>query len=173
MSLIDKLQYDPTIPEGLRWKVKPAWSVCTGDPAGSLYGCGYYAIKTTKCREYNHRLIWMMFHGDIPKDKIVDHKNRIRTDNRIDNLRLASKSESQCNRVKQVNNRSGYKGVAMMRDGRFKAEIAKHGVRYRLGIFTSAKEAGEAYMTAAKVLHKTFASDGVGGSPDPRSSKES
>lgn len=36
-----------------------------------------------------HRLIWIAKYGLIPKGYILDHKNRIKSDNRIINLRLA------------------------------------------------------------------------------------
>lgn len=169
MNLHDLFEYDPSSPTFLKWKVAKS-PVYPGKPAGSLYLCGYYCTYFNKKRRYNHQIIWEMFNGTIPSNMVVDHIDRVRTNNCIDNLRLATKSESQCNKVMQVNNRSGYKGVSVLRNGKFRAEICKHGVVRRLGEFASAKEAGEAYMKAAKLLHKTFASDGIGGSTDPRSS---
>jgi hypothetical protein len=60
----------------------------------------YYAI---------HKLIWIWHHGAVPEQ--VDHINRNSVDNRIENLRLANRSENACNRKLFSNNTSGCKGV--------------------------------------------------------------
>lgn len=45
-----------------------------------------------------HRLIWMWHYGDIPDRAQIDHINRDWTDNRIENLRVASASLNQFNK---------------------------------------------------------------------------
>ena len=50
-----------------------------------------------------HRLVWEMHYGKIPKGMVIDHINRNKTDNRIENLRLATKSQNARN-----NNAKGY-----------------------------------------------------------------
>lgn len=53
-----------------------------------------------------HRLLLGAKHGEY-----VDHKDRDRSNNRRNNLRLATKQENNINRTKQNNNKSGFVGV--------------------------------------------------------------
>lgn len=50
--------------------------------------------KTVKA----HQVVWLCADRDIPKGKVLDHKNRIKTDNRLCNLRLVSQQENLKNR---------------------------------------------------------------------------
>ena len=62
------------------------------------YRIGLYKNKHGKKYQY-HMLIWIAFNGLYDKTKFdIDHKNHIRSDNRIDNLRLVSKSLNNINR---------------------------------------------------------------------------
>ena len=40
-----------------------------------------------------HRLIWERHHGAIPKDKIIHHINGDKSNNKIENLKLISRSD--------------------------------------------------------------------------------
>jgi len=63
-----------------------------------------YLVKTVcKKKLMIHRLVWEMHYGKIPKGMVIDHINRNKTDNRIENLRLATKSQNARN-----NNAKGY-----------------------------------------------------------------
>lgn len=58
-----------------------------------------------------HRFIWYL-HNGVPEDKyLVDHIDRNRLNDRLENLRLATKAENAKNRSKQSNNTSGFRGV--------------------------------------------------------------
>ena len=92
------VHYDPTCPSGLRWN--------TGEAAGSLGGA-YYRV-TGKAA---HRLVWELHNGPIPDGMEVDHKNRDKIDNRIENLRLATREQNRANVATYSNNTSGTKGV--------------------------------------------------------------
>ena len=82
----------------------------------SIYGKRYPA----------HRLAWLYIYGEWPPDQI-DHIDGEPSNNRLDNLRLATNSENQQNRKIASNNTSGAKGVCKI-GNRFKAHI---GVRER------------------------------------------
>lgn len=46
-------------------------------------------------RKYVHVLVWTSFKGDVPEGYDVDHINKIRSDNRLCNLRLLSVLENR------------------------------------------------------------------------------
>jgi len=78
---------------------------------------GYYQISLCKnnkiYRPKLHRLIYEIYNGTIPDKMQVDHINRIRTDNRIENLRLVTNSQNQMNTKTRKNNVStGYKCIS-------------------------------------------------------------
>ena len=56
-----------------------------------------YRNGTTKMYKV-HRFIYECFHGVIPNNLTIDHVNRDKEDNRLDNLRLATYSENNNNR---------------------------------------------------------------------------
>lgn len=94
----------------LYWKTAPKRSSIF-DPAG--YECkihGYRFIVINKVLYRAHRLIWKMFHGRDPHE--LDHINRNRTDNRIENLREVTRSENNFNHPVRKDNKCGVRGVS-------------------------------------------------------------
>jgi Demerecviridae HNH endonuclease len=80
-----------------------------GDVAGSLNRKGYRRV-TVDGREYKeHRLAWFYMTGTWPK--MVDHKNRVRSDNRWDNLRLGNPSLNSFNKTPHKLSNTGIRGV--------------------------------------------------------------
>lgn len=95
---------------------------------------------------YMHRLI-----AGAGPDKQVDHANGDGLDNRLLNLRLATRSQNQANRGKQrgrgrAESTSPYKGVYWdTTRRRWSAMITVDGKRIGLGRFDSEEAAGRAY----------------------------
>lgn len=144
------------------------WKNCkksshTGRPAGSLRTItkrnpnpGLDVRLGGRCYQV-HRLIWEMHYGPIPALAEVDHKDGDGLNNRIENLRLASRSQNQRNVGLTRRNSTGFKGVSYFRDsGKFRADIHVNGKTKYLGQFETATEAHFAYVTAAKKLHGEF-----------------
>lgn len=52
----------------------------------------YYG-KTYGDRELMHRYVWRFYKGDIPKGYDIHHKDRNKTNNKIENLEIYEKSE--------------------------------------------------------------------------------
>lgn len=76
------------------------------------------------------------------KEKVVDHINRNKKDNRISNLRIADKSLNALNCDVRKTNKSGYTGVWFRNDtGKWCAEIKRYGKKYCLGCYESIDEA--------------------------------
>ena len=71
-----------------------------GQEAGTVNGRGYVDIKLRQKIYQAHRLAWFYTYGEWPKLEI-DHKNRIRTDNKIDNLRDVSHQVNSMNKEKK------------------------------------------------------------------------
>jgi hypothetical protein len=59
---------------------------------------GYIVIMHKRKRIYAHRLAWILTHGSIPDDMMIDHINRDRSDNRLANLRLVDAKGNATNR---------------------------------------------------------------------------
>ena len=68
-----------------------------GSPAGNLHSSGYIHIRVSGQLYKAHRVAWCYVHGYWPAEQI-DHINRVRHDNRIANLRLATPVENSRNR---------------------------------------------------------------------------
>lgn len=115
--------------------------------------CAYAVSCRDGRRIHMHRVIL-----DAPPCAEVDHVNGDGLDNRRKNLRLATRSENQWNKVLYKTNTSGYKGVFWDKNcSRFRAAIKVFGVRRYLGSFLTAADAARAYDAAARDLHGEFA----------------
>lgn len=160
-NLKSRLEYDPAS-GNFTWKfnseMTPTWNArFAGKPAGTLNREGYIQIKLYRLGYRAHRLAWLYIYGAWPLEE-VDHINGNKIDNRISNLRQASRHENARNRGLQSNNKTGYVGVRKPRGcRRYTATIGINGQQKRLGLFDTAEEAAEAYRIAAASLHGEFA----------------
>lgn len=73
-----------------------------GDVAGSINGSGYYLVMLDKKNHRAHRIVWELHNGPIPEGSLVDHEDRVKTNNRISNLRLATHSLNSRNRTAKL-----------------------------------------------------------------------
>ena len=90
-----------------------------GRLAGNVAQHGYVQIKIDYKVYYAHRLAFLYMTGVWPT-KFIDHLNRNRSDNRWVNLREADRSVNALNSGPNTKNKSGVKGVSVLKNGRFK-----------------------------------------------------
>ena len=95
----------------LYWKERPKNSrKPKGDmEAGTQSGHGYKKVRINKKAFYVHQLVFLMQHGYIPD--LIDHIDGDPSNNKIDNLRQANKTENSYNSKMRVDNTSGHKSV--------------------------------------------------------------
>lgn len=144
-ELLERLSYNPDT--GVFTWIK---SNSNAAPSGSVAGCinntsGYCQIRINGETFRAHRLAWFYVHGKWP-EKQMDHINRVKTDNRIKNLRLVSHSEN--NQNKKV---KGY--TYSKKSKKWRSYIGLNGKKHHLGYFDSPEEAEQAYFTAKKIMH--------------------
>lgn len=116
--------------------------------------CGekYYARRWVKGESRQESL-----HTFLTGWPYVDHRNGLGLDNRRENLRPATPSENTINQAAPRTNTSGYKGVNLFRNGRWRATIGHQRKQIHLGYFDTAEEAAHAYDAAALELYGQFA----------------
>lgn len=137
----------------LIWRISRG-SKSKGSIAGAVSGDGYLYAGVDGGIHLAHRLVWIYEFGGIPNWAQIDHINRIKTDNRICNLRLATGSQNQINRHIQRNNSSGVRGVSWMkRERKWKAVLCGK----FLGYFDSLDDAERKYKQHAMILFGEFA----------------
>ena len=160
-DVVDAVVYDCST--GLFvWKYRPdmsnSWNArFAGKQALNIDSDGYKSGRINYRIYQAHRVAWLIHYGEWP-DGQVDHINMVRSDNRIDNLRLATRSENAMNRGKQNDNTSGYKGVSWHKSsGKWQAKIKKNGKCIYLGTYHDVLEAHLAYCRAVHDVHGQFA----------------
>lgn len=161
--LKELLEYDPDT--GLFiWKVRPLgpkeWNTrFAGKSAFAFVGKRGYCVSTIDNNPAltAHRVAWAIFYGEWPSGEI-DHINGVTTDNRIENLRLATSAQNSHNTRSHKDSVSRFKGVSFdSARGKWCAEIMKNGRRWRLGRFSTEEDAAKAYAEKALELHGEYA----------------
>lgn len=118
----------------LYWRETVNRRIIKGRRAGTLYTNGYRNIQFRGRRFSEHRVVWEIHNGAIPHELQIDHINRTKGDNHIENLRLVTKSQNCINKGLARNNSSGHTGVAPdnSRPGLWRADLVlKDGKRWR------------------------------------------
>lgn len=130
-------------------------------PPGKRAGCrrpdGYYKVCLNKIGLLLHRLIWVYHNGAISNEKIIDHIDMDRGNNRIENLRLATFPENGMNAMGWKNRMHKLPKGVLRDKKKFNARIKINYKSIHLGNFATPEEASQAYQEAAKRLHGEFA----------------
>lgn len=113
----------------------------------------YYGINFKKLLLRVHRLFFYWHHGYLPE--LVDHKDRNRFNNNIENLRELTKSNNNRNRDKiRKKTTSKYKGVTWNKTKKkWQAQITFNSKNIYIGRYDNEDEAGQAYNDKIKELN--------------------
>ena len=132
----------------------PYWRM-TGSVAGSKTSKGYLGIGMNNVIIFAHVLAWIYMTGE-PPDEGIDHKNRNRSDNSWNNLRVATNAMNSQNRGATKANKTGLAGVHKY-GTRYIAQIASKDIgKKHLGVYDTAEEAYAAYISAKRLYHPGF-----------------
>ena len=149
-DILDEVEYKEG---GLYW-VKPRRGRTVGRRVGTVNSAGYRHFTYNFKIHNEHKIIWFMFNGAVPKGKIIDHKDRNSLNNNIDNLRLVTPKGNQENQLGK-----GYSINA--RGKRYRARVVVDGKPIYLGNFDTKEEAHMAYLKGKRELHQCFSETGV------------
>lgn len=148
------LDYSPDTGK-FTWRVRRGGMAQAGTQAGSIDTYGYAQIGINRTVFLAHRLAWLLSYGVMP-DGEIDHINGDRSDNRIENLRLASKGQNCQNSALRSDSSSGFKGVSRHQK-KYQARISFNKKLIHLGYFETPEAAHEAYRKAAAEYFGEFA----------------
>jgi len=148
------LRYDPETGD-LYWRVTKSAKAVAGQKAGSVNQHGHVNLQIDKKMYAAHQIVFLLHHGYIPKE--IDHINRVKTDNRIENLRPCTSTQNKGNVGLLRTNKTGIRGVSINgKTGKYHAQIKINGKQTYLGRFDTAEEAALMYQGAAKLYFGEF-----------------
>ncbi len=125
----------------LLWRVNSGGRKVKGKVVGCINGQGYIQTRIKGKSFMVHRLVWLWHHGYLPEND-MDHIDRDRSNNRIANLREASRQCNLRNSGNRKDNTSGVKGVHWGSHNRkWVAAIMHDGKISHLGYFADFTEA--------------------------------
>lgn len=117
-----------------------------------IHSQGYGQVRIGGKMYFTHRIIWLWNFGELPE--FIDHLDRDRMNNRLDNLRTATKQQNNHNHGLHGNNSTGFPGVSWHKPAKkYKAEISINNKNLYLGLFAAAEDAFLAYQLAKIELH--------------------
>lgn len=150
------MQYD-ALTGVISWGKRPPHSrTKIGNEAGAVQN-GYRFVTVKHKRLYSSHIAWFLSYGYWPEFEI-DHRNNNSLDNRLDNLREATRAQNARNVRSRSATGKGLKGAYWFKeDRRWFAQIRFRGKQIYLGRFDTEEEAHDAYVTEAKRLHGEFA----------------
>ena len=139
------LDYDPDTGV-FRWR-EHHYIRYVGAVAGCSMGSGYRRVHIAGKKYYEHRLAWLYVYGVWPTNQI-DHINTVKNDNRICNLREATRSQNHANKSKYKGEL--LKGVKKYPHGKFSAHVSINNKKIYLGMYDTEEQAHAAYCEAAQ-----------------------
>lgn len=141
-------------------KIFKCWNAkYPGTVAGCVDGKGYLKVALHNRGYRGHRVCWALHYGEWPSPELeIDHIDTDPLNNRIDNLRLVTRSQNECNKKKRGNTKSQLKGVSWnSQKSKWMATIAIDGKVRSIGFFDNDADAHECYKEAAAKIYGEYA----------------
>jgi hypothetical protein len=139
----------------LYWKNPTSRSVKAGDEVGCNNN-GYRLARVKGKYIQTHRAIFLMHFGYLPE--IIDHIDGNKSNNKIENLRAATKAQNAWNSKIASNNKSGIRGVSWNKQtSKWKVAINVDGRAIHLGRFSNIKDAQKVIESARIQYHGKYA----------------
>lgn len=127
-----------------------------GSKVGNQHYSGYIFTSINSKHYAIHRIIFCMHYGFFPK--LIDHINGDRSDNRIENLRIATVAENNRNAKIRLNNTSGSKGVHFVKQiNKWLVQIQINKQKKYFGCFEDFELADLVAQEARNKYHGKFA----------------
>jgi hypothetical protein len=108
---------------------------------------GYQIVRLTNNRLiktlYVHRLVAHAFIPNPLRKPCIDHIDRIKTNNNVDNLRFCTYSENCYNRNRRANSKNKYKYIYPNKNGKYVVKMRIDKKLKQFGTFNTEKEAVE------------------------------
>ena len=134
----------------LIWMVRASTRIKVGDSAGYLNPDEMVHVRVDGAAYYRNRLVWIFHHGDIPEGLQVDHIDRNKSNDKIENLRLATCSQNRHNLKAK-----GYHWNKPL--GKWQAKVCHQGKDIHLGYYDCQIDARAEYLRAKRKLAGEFA----------------
>lgn len=159
IGLKDFMDYNPDT--GIfTWKKYRCQTAIAGQQVNCKDQKGYVIFGWKRHYYRAHHVAWWWVTGKMPQGEI-DHVNNVRHDNRFINLREASSTQNNHNRLRPITNTRGVKGVNWHKhQGKWVARITVNGARISLGYYHSLEMAEQAMRDAREFYHGEFCNHG-------------
>jgi len=123
---------------------------------GTIRKDGYIRMAINYKYYYAHRLIYMMFHNEMPIQ--IDHIDGNPSNNKIENLRKADNTKNSFNKNLTKSNTSGVKNVYWAKNcKKWAVLIQAFGKKKYLGLFKDLELAELVAIEARNKYHKEYA----------------
>ena len=130
-----------------------------GTVAGAVNSTGRSQIGIDGVYYLAHRIVYLWHHGNVPE--FIDHIDGNPLNNRIENLRPATKLQNSWNMKTSANSTSGVKNVKWHKQSsKWDVTISHNKERKTIGRFKHFDDAVSAAIAARKLLHGDYANHG-------------
>lgn len=133
-EVLSNFEYSVDVETNLIWKASPnRYGLYVRSMAGTICKDGRHRVKYKGVQYVIARIIYLLHFPDADQSMEVDHVDGNPFNNKIENLRLATRSENETNKSGR-NNSLGIKNICVFTNNRnltyYRVLITKNGMKY-------------------------------------------